>query len=86
MLDDVALAERLRDGRIGGAILDVFDPEPLPAGSPLWSTPNLIVNPHCSSDDSANYMIDTMGLVCSNLRRLLAGRPLRNVVLADRGY
>lgn len=86
VLDDVALAERLRDGRIGGAILDVFDPEPLPQASPLWSTRNLIVHPHCSSDDSANYMIDTMGLVCSNLRRLIAGRPLRNVVLADRGY
>jgi phosphoglycerate dehydrogenase-like enzyme len=71
---------------LSGAILDVFAPEPLPASSPLWSAPNLIVNPHVSSDDAARYMADTMGLVCRNVRRLLARRPLENVISAAQGY
>jgi len=86
LLDHEALCDLLTSGRLGGAILDVFSPEPLPPGSPLWSTPNLIVHPHVSSDDATRYMLDTMDLVCCNVRRLLAARPLRNVVDAARGY
>lgn len=86
LLDHEALCEFLRSGHLSGAILDVFAPEPLPASSPLWSAPNLIVNPHVSSDDSARYMADTMGLVCRNVRRLLAQRPLENVISASQGY
>ena len=86
LLDHEALCDLLRSGRLSGAILDVFAPEPLPANSPLWSTPNLIVNPHVSSDDADRYMHDTMDLVCRNLRRLLGGRPLENVVDPTRGY
>lgn len=86
LLDHGALCDLLRSGHLGGAILDVFAPEPLPAASPLWSTPNLIVHPHVSSDDAERYMHDTMDLVCRNLRRLLARRPLTNVVDAARGY
>ena len=86
LLDHDALCDLLRSGHLGGAILDVFAPEPLPADSPLWTTPNLIVHPHVSSDDAERYMHDTMDLVCRNLRRLLARRPLANVVDAARGY
>jgi hypothetical protein len=57
----------------------------LPASSLSWSTPGRIVRPHCSPDGSSYCMIDTMGRVCGNLKRLPAGRPLRNVVLAGRG-
>ena len=85
-VDYAALAALLRSGHVGGAILDVFSPEPLPADSPLWSTPNLIVSPHVSSDDRDGYMLGTMNLVCRNLRRLLARRPLENVIRQDRGY
>ena len=86
LLDHEALCDFLRSGHLSGAILDVFAPEPLPASSALWSTPNLIVNPHVSSDDSERYMADTMDLVCRNVRRLLARRPLRNVISATHGY
>ncbi|MEQ9331775.1 D-2-hydroxyacid dehydrogenase [Thalassobaculum sp.] len=86
VVDVDALAERLRDGRLGGAVLDVHDPEPLPSGSPLWDVPNLILTPHVSSDDDVSYVPKTLDLVFDNLGRLLAGRPLRNRVRPALGY
>lgn len=86
VVDYDALRERLAAGRLAGAILDVFPQEPLPADSPLWDTPNLLITPHVSSDDAERYMAHTMDLVFDNLGRLLAGRPLRNRVNRARGY
>ena len=86
ILDHDALAELLESGHLSGAILDVFPTEPLPASSRLWSLANVIVNPHVSSDDAERYMLDTMNLVCRNLRRLQGNRRLENVVSAARGY
>jgi phosphoglycerate dehydrogenase-like enzyme len=86
ILDHDALVERLSAGHLGGAILDVLPAEPLPASSVLWSAPNLIVYPHVSSDDADRYMLDTMDLVCRNIKRLRARRPLENVVNPDHGY
>ncbi|MCC6471518.1 MAG: D-2-hydroxyacid dehydrogenase [Alphaproteobacteria bacterium] len=80
VIDYQALAARLKTGRIGGAILDVFEPEPLPADSALWDTPNLVITPHCSSDDIQQYVPRTLALVFDNLERLAAGKPLRCVV------
>jgi phosphoglycerate dehydrogenase-like enzyme len=85
-MDYDALADNLRNGHIGGAILDVFDPEPLPAESPLWSTPNLIVTPHVSADDGDAYVPITLELIFENLRRHLENEPLMNVVRPDLGY
>lgn len=85
-MDYEALADNLRSGHISGAILDVFDPEPLPADSPLWSTPNLIVTPHVSADDGDAYVSMTLDLVFRNLARYLAGEPLANVVRPELGY
>ena len=85
VVDYEALAERLRTGRIGGAILDVFDPEPLPADSALWDCPNLIITPHVSSDP-ANYNQVMLAIFVSNLSRFVAGKPLRNRVSVERGY
>jgi glyoxylate/hydroxypyruvate reductase A len=79
LVDYDALAERLERREIS-AVLDAFDPEPLPPGSRLWRLPNLIVTPHCSSDDPQDYTPRTLDLVFDNLRRLIAGAPLRNVV------
>jgi phosphoglycerate dehydrogenase-like enzyme len=67
-------------------VLDVFDPEPLPADSPLWKTPNLYISPHCSSDDSEAYLPLTLDLVFENAARLIAGRRVKNRVDPKRGY
>ena len=85
-VDYDALTGNLRNGHLSGAVLDVFDPEPLPADSPLWGTPNLIVTPHVSADDGDVYVSLTLELVFRNLERLLEGRPLVNVVRPDLGY
>jgi phosphoglycerate dehydrogenase-like enzyme len=85
-MDYDALVDNLRSGHFRGAILDVFDPEPLPADSPLWSEPNLIVAPHVSADDGDSYVPQTLDLVFGNMRRYLAGQPLANVVRPELGY
>jgi phosphoglycerate dehydrogenase-like enzyme len=79
------LVGALRAGAIAGAALDVFEVEPLPANSPLWALPNVLVSPHMSGD-YVGFEADMMLLFADNLRRWLAGRPLRNVVDLDRGY
>lgn len=79
LLDEDALAKALEAGHLGGAALDVFAEEPLPADSPLWDTPNVIVCPHsASTSDRENSRITD--LFCENLRRYLAGDPLLNVL------
>jgi len=85
-MDYEALADNLRNGHFSGAVLDVFDPEPLPAESPLWNTPNLIVTPHVSADDGDSYVPITLDLVFENMRRHIAGEPLMNVVRPELGY
>jgi phosphoglycerate dehydrogenase-like enzyme len=85
LIDYDALRRRLAKREIS-AILDVFDREPLPASSPLWRTPNLIVTPHCSSDDAQAYTPRTLDLLMRNMERFMAGRPLLNRVSAKLGY
>ena len=79
LVDYEALRKRLERREIS-AVLDVFDPEPLPAGSRLWKTPNLIITPHCSSDDTERYTPKTLDLVFSQMQRFLAGKKLANAV------
>jgi len=78
IVDHEALVELLNSGHLSGAVLDVFDPEPLPRSSPLWTTPNLLIVPHCSSDDAEQYVPRTLDILFDNLGRLLDGRPIRN--------
>jgi len=85
LVDYEALSKRLEAGTMS-AVLDVFDPEPLPAASPLWRTPNLIITPHCSSDDRAEYTPRTLDLVLRNMQRLIEGRPLVNRVSRKHQY
>ncbi|MCS5614982.1 MAG: D-2-hydroxyacid dehydrogenase [Candidatus Marinimicrobia bacterium] len=85
-MDYTALADNLNSGHIGAAIIDVFDPEPLPKNSPLWSTPNLMIMPHISADDGDTYIPLTLELVLMNMRRYLAGEELKNLVRPDLGY
>jgi phosphoglycerate dehydrogenase-like enzyme len=86
VIDTDALAARLRAGTLAGAVLDVFEPEPLPADSPLWDVPNLIVSPHCGIDDASAYVDRGLDVFAANLERYLAGRRLLNVVDLGRGY
>ena len=79
------LVAALQDGKLAGAGLDVTEPEPLPAGHPLWSLANVIITPHVAANSDAQgerYWI----LVAENLRRYVAGEPLLNVVDIKRGY
>ena len=84
--DYAALADALKSGAISGAIIDVYDQEPLPANSPLWSIGNLIMMPHVTSDDEDQYLPKTLDMVFENVRRIAAGKPLLNVVDRNRGY
>jgi phosphoglycerate dehydrogenase-like enzyme len=85
IVDQSALIAALRGGTIGGAYLDVTDPEPLPGDSDLWAMPNVIVTPH-SSWLSPRFPERAAELLADNLRRWCAGQPLRNVVDVDAGY
>ena len=86
VVDYEALAAKLTSGELSGALLDVFDPEPLPADSPLWTTPNLVITPHVSSDDADGYIPRTLDLLFENVRRHRAGRPFKNVVRRNLQY
>lgn len=79
LVDEVELARVMREERLAAAVLDVFDPEPLAAESPLWDIPNVYVSAH-SSVSVDRYMDDVFELFFENLERYLAGDTLRNVV------
>jgi phosphoglycerate dehydrogenase-like enzyme len=85
LIDERALLRALRDGPIGGAILDTFRDEPLPESSPFYDLPNVIVTPH-TSWSSARVLDRSVDLFCDNLRRYAAGEPLLNVVDPRQGY
>ena len=81
VLDQDALAEAMRAGKLWGAALDVTNPEPLPADSPLWDTPRLLLTPHVAGGmhlDITRRLCVEMAL--DNLRRYLAGEKLKNIV------
>lgn len=79
LVEEAALIAALRDGRLGAAVLDVFDAEPLPADSPLWDAPNAYLSAH-SSVSIDRYVDDVFDLFEENLRRWIAGEPLRNTI------
>ena len=85
VIDETALTAALASGRLGGAALDVFETEPLPSDSVLWDLPNVLVSPHSASTAATENDFLTE-LFIDNLRRYLAGEPLRNLYHADRGY
>ena len=75
-VDEAALVAALEAGEIGGAALDVFETEPLPADSKLWAAPNCVVSPHAAGGRPQ----DAEQLIAHNLRRFLAGQELKNVI------
>lgn len=81
--DDLVVA--LRDRRIGGAALDVTDPEPLPEGHPLWSVPNCLITPHtANTPEMARPLLAAR--VAENVRRRAAGHPLLGIIDPMLGY
>jgi phosphoglycerate dehydrogenase-like enzyme len=86
VLDQKALEQRLRKGRLAGAMLDVVDPEPLPASASLWTTPNLLITPHVSCDDGEHYIDISLDLWFENLELLLAGKRLKRRIDPKLGY
>jgi phosphoglycerate dehydrogenase-like enzyme len=85
LVDERALARGLREGRLGGAVLDTFLEEPLPPTSPLYDAPNLIITPH-TSWSSTRVLDRSVDLFCENLRRYAEGTSLVNVVDPTAGY
>lgn len=85
LVDETALRAALRDGRLGGAALDVFTTEPLPSDDELWSMPNVIVSPHMSGD-VAGWRQDLIDQFTANLRHWISGEPLENVIDKNAGY
>ena len=86
-VEQEALAEALNAGRLGGAALDVMDPEPLPKDHPLWSARNLILTPHVSGNMTLGYTCErNVEMFCEDLENYAGGRPLNGLVDRTRGY
>ena len=81
------LAEALNAGRLGGAALDVMDPEPLPGDHPLWTARNIILTPHVSGNMTLGYTCDrNVEMFCEDLGNYAAGRNLNGLIDRARGY
>lgn len=85
IVDEAALVEALNAGRPAGAVLDVFEQEPLPADSPLWRMESVIVSPHVAGF-GARFWEGLVELFARNLERWRRGEPLENLVDKRRGY
>jgi phosphoglycerate dehydrogenase-like enzyme len=85
LIDTEALVGALRSGQIGGAALDVTDPEPLPAGHPLWDLPNCLITPHTADTEQMTQPL-LAARITENVQRLIAGRELAGRVDPDLGY
>lgn len=83
LVDQPALAELLRSGHIGGATLDVFEREPLPADDPLWHLPNVLVTPHLAS---VALPSSSARQIAANILRVNAGEAPQHVIDPSRGY
>jgi phosphoglycerate dehydrogenase-like enzyme len=80
VLDQNALVRALERGQLGGAAVDVSDPEPLPPDDPLWTAPNVLISPHFAGSGSPRSVQRLAEGAADNLRRLMAGQPLLHVV------
>ncbi len=85
LLDQDALCDQLDKGRLA-AVLDVFDPEPIPPGHRLWTTPNLIISPHTAADDPGSYYELSLERFFADVRAFREGRELPTRFDPARGY
>ena len=86
-VDEAALVAALEAGRLKGAAMDVFAEEPLPAASPLWDLPNVLITPHCA-DQTATFQFESLEFFLANCERYVAGgvAALHNVADKRNGY
>jgi len=85
VIDEEALVRALQQGTIAGAVLDVFEEEPLPPSHPLWTAPNVYITCHTAAP-GPNYYEEIVGIFGENYHRFIAGAPLKNLVDFERGY
>jgi D-2-hydroxyacid dehydrogenase (NADP+) len=85
IIDEQALVAALKNGRLRGAGLDVFETEPLSADSHLWEMENVIITPHVAGF-TPHYFARAAALLADNLERFIEGRPLKNLYDPQRGY
>lgn len=85
IIDQAAMIAALESGQLGGAVLDVFDHEPLDSSSPLWTLPNVVITPHTASL-RPDHWDDVIDLFSENLRRFARGEGLLNTVDLKAGY
>jgi phosphoglycerate dehydrogenase-like enzyme len=85
VVDTPALVDALQKGQIGGAALDVTDPEPLPAGHPLWDLPNCLITPHTADTEEMTRPL-LADRIAENVQRLAAGQELEGRIDPDLGY
>jgi phosphoglycerate dehydrogenase-like enzyme len=85
-IDYNTLCEKLKKNELAGAILDVFEPEPIDPSSKLWDTPNLVITPHVSSDDGESYVRLTLELFVKNLKLFIENKLLVNQIDKKLGY
>jgi phosphoglycerate dehydrogenase-like enzyme len=86
LLDEAAVADRLRRGSLRGAVLDVFQKEPLPPDSPLWGLRQVLLTPHVAAVSPRRFWERELELFLDNWVRYRRGDPLRNLVDKDAGY
>lgn len=86
LIDQEALCDMLDSLRLGGAVLDVFVPEPIPPGHRLWTTRNLVITPHVAADDPKTYASESVKLFMVNLTAFQAGETIPNLFDTKRGY
>ena len=84
-VNEKEMAECLQDGTLAGAVLDVFEVEPLPENSPLWKLPNVFITPHCV-DMTYDYMDRSFDVLQANMKNWIDGKPLVTVVNKQTGY
>ncbi len=86
MIDEAALLAALAGGDIAGAFLDPTDPEPLPPGNPLWTTPNVMISMHLSGRSQTRMFQRGAALFLKNAQAYVAGQAMENVADLDAGY
>lgn len=89
LIDESALTDALKSGKLSGAVLDVFSQEPLPEASPLWDMENVLITPHISGPSFGHFpeVERRIAEICAdNISRFLSGKPLINVIDRSKGY